>query len=71
MLADLRPGDRKILAEGAQGGELLRSKKMQELREASPQTYEALVAATAGMEVGSCVDYEHCRRGLKIENTDE
>lgn len=71
VLADLRPGNRKILAEGAQGGEFLRSKKMQELREVSPQMYEALVAATAGMEVGSCADCEYCRAGVKIENTEE
>lgn len=71
LLADIRPGNRKILAESLQGGELLRSKKMQELREVSPQLYEALVAATAGVKVGSCADCEHCRRGVKIDNKDE
>lgn len=71
VLADIRPGNRKVLAEDSQGGEFLRSKKMLELREASPQMYEALVAATAGMEVGSCANCEHCRRGVKIENSDE
>ena len=71
VLADIRPGHRRILAEGRQGGEFLRSKKMQELREVSPEMYEALVAATAGLEVGSCADCEDCRRGVKIGNTDE
>ena len=71
MLADLRSGNPRILAEGTQGGEFLRSKKMQELRQVSPQMYEALVAATAGIQVGSCADCEHCRAGVKIENTQE
>lgn len=71
VLADIRPGNRKILAEESQGREFLRSRKMQELRKVSPQIYEALVAATAGVEVGSCADCEHCRRGVKIENTEE
>ena len=39
-----------------------RSRKMQELREVSPQMYKALVVAKAGTEVGSCADHEH-RRG--------
>ena len=39
--------------------------------EMSPQMYEALVAATAGMGLGSCADCEHCRNGVKIHNTDE
>lgn len=70
ILADIRPGNRKILAEGTQGGEFLRSKKMQELREVSPEMHRALVAAAAGMEVGSCADCEHCRSVVKIESTD-
>lgn len=70
VLADIRPGNRRILAEGTQGGEFLRSKKMQELREVSPELHRALVAAAAGMEVGSCADCEHCRKGVKIESTD-
>ncbi|CAF9943793.1 MAG: hypothetical protein ALECFALPRED_001335 [Alectoria fallacina] len=64
---DIKPGNRKILAEGAQGAEFLRSKKMQEMKEVSPQIYESLVAAAARMEVGSCADCEHCRRGVKID----
>ena len=71
VLADNRSGKQKILAEDAQGREFLRSKKMQELKEVSPQMYKALVAASAGMKVGSCADCEHCRSAVKIENTDE
>ncbi len=70
-LADNKHGKRRVLAEGAQGGEFLRSKKMRELSAVSPQLYQALVAATAGMEVGSCADCEHCKKGVKIESTDE
>ena len=33
--------------------------------------YEALVAAIAGVGFGSCADYEHCKNGVKIRNTDE
>ena len=71
VLADKKSGKPRVLAEGAQGVEFLRSKKMQELREVSPQLYEALVKATAGIKVGSCADCEHCRRGVKIEKSDE
>ena len=70
-LADIRPGKGNILAEGPQGAEFLCSKKMQELKGVSPEMYEALVAATVGMKVGSCAGCEHCRNGVKIENTDE
>lgn len=59
-----------VLAEGTQCGELLCSCEMQELKEVSPQIYEALVAAT-GMKVGSCADCEHCRKSGKIHITDE
>lgn len=68
VLADIRPGDRKTLTKRARGGEFLRGMKMQELREASPQVYEAVVAATQEMEFGSCVDCEHCRRGVMTES---
>ena len=71
LLADTPQRKHKVLGEGAQGGEFLRSKKMQELKEINPQLYEALVKTTANMKVGSCADCEHCRKGVKIENTDE
>ena len=66
-----KPGKTRALAEVTQGREFLRGKKMQELREVSPQMYEALVAAIAGIGFGSCADCEHCRNGVKIHNTDE
>lgn len=56
MLVDEKLGKGKVFEEDTKRGEFLRSKKMQELREVSPQIYEALVAATAGMKVGSCAD---------------
>ena len=69
--ADQDSGKRRTLAEGAQVKEFLRSEKMQELSEMNPMIYEAVVKATAGVEVGSCKDCEHCRRGVKIEKTEE
>lgn len=71
MLVDENLGQGRVLEEGTQGGEFLRSKKIHELREISPQMDEALVAATAGMKVGSCANCEHCRKGVKIHDTDE
>ncbi|MCJ1460300.1 hypothetical protein MMC28_010679 [Mycoblastus sanguinarius] len=71
VLAAVKPGARKNFAEGTHGGEFLRSQKMQELRRVSPEMYEMLVGATAGIEVGNCANCEHCRAGVKIENRDD
>lgn len=70
-LADKKAGKRRILSDAAQEKVFLQSRKMQELKEVSPLVYEAMVKASAGLEVGSCKDCEHCRKGVKIENTDE
>lgn len=59
------------LAQGPQGREFLQSKKMQELKILAPDAYAKLISATEGIAVGSCADCEHCRRGVKIEKTDE
>lgn len=71
LLVDEKLRTGRILGKGTQGGEFLRSKKIQELREVSPKIYEALVAGTTSMKVGSSADCEYCRKGVQMHNTDE